>query len=226
MEKKTVRCPNCNTNLAVRNPKNEASKVITCPKCGKKLRVKFNPQPIDDALPANGGGNETIMPSMNKPQPSPAVPPVAPPIPGQAPYESNDTPMPTPTPASTPAESQSAPSPAGPPTPPPVPEKGIALVCNDVTYPLKPGRNHVGRQSKTKQVEVPLKISDLTVSRDNSIIDVFQRADGSYQALISNSNNQNTTYINGEPIRGEDRYVLNNGDKIVMGQTQIEFRNI
>lgn len=213
MEKKTVRCPNCNTNLAVRNPKNEASKVITCPKCGKKLRVKFNPQPIDDALPPNGGGNETIMPNMNKPQPSPGPAPVAPPVPTPGPAAmANDTPA--------------APSPAGPPTPPPVPEKGIALVCNDVTYPLKPGRNHVGRQSKTKQVEVPLKISDLTVSRDNSIIDVFQRADGSYQALISNSNNQNTTYINGEPIRGEDRYVLNNGDKIVMGQTQIEFRNI
>ncbi|MBR1935740.1 MAG: FHA domain-containing protein [Muribaculaceae bacterium] len=213
MEKKTVRCPNCNTNLAVRNPKNEASKVITCPKCGKKLRVKFNPQPIDDALPANGGGNETIMPNMNKPQPAPGPAPVAPPVPTPGPAAmANDTPA--------------APSPAGPPTPPPVPEKGIALVCNDVTYPLKPGRNHVGRQSKTKQVEVPLKISDLTVSRDNSIIDVFQRADGSYQALISNSNNQNTTYINGEPIRGEDRYVLNNGDKIVMGQTQIEFRNI
>lgn len=44
MQKKRIKCPNCQVVLDVTNSKNEQVKQITCPKCKAILQVKFPPQ--------------------------------------------------------------------------------------------------------------------------------------------------------------------------------------
>lgn len=44
MEVKRVKCSNCGIILEVKNSKNEAVKLITCPQCKAPLRVRFQPQ--------------------------------------------------------------------------------------------------------------------------------------------------------------------------------------
>lgn len=49
MQEKRVICTNCGVELSVKNSKNETLKIITCPKCGIKLKVNF--PPITDQEP-------------------------------------------------------------------------------------------------------------------------------------------------------------------------------
>jgi pSer/pThr/pTyr-binding forkhead associated (FHA) protein len=45
METKRIICPKCQCVLDVRNSKDEAVKIITCPQCHTQLRVTFKEQP-------------------------------------------------------------------------------------------------------------------------------------------------------------------------------------
>lgn len=54
MEVKRVKCSNCGIILEVKNSKNEAVKLITCPQCKAPLRVRFsrsNPLEVETILP-------------------------------------------------------------------------------------------------------------------------------------------------------------------------------
>lgn len=60
MEVKRVKCSNCGIILEVKNSKNEAIKLITCPQCKAPLRVRFQTQqPLDV---------ETILPQSHPAQ--------------------------------------------------------------------------------------------------------------------------------------------------------------
>lgn len=59
MEVKRVKCSNCGIILEVKNSKNEAVKLITCPQCKAPLRVRFQPQqPLEV---------ETVLPGVSPP---------------------------------------------------------------------------------------------------------------------------------------------------------------
>lgn len=58
METKRIQCPSCGIILDVRNSKNEAIKIITCPQCKSTLRVKFH----GNQIPTEPLDAETFLP--------------------------------------------------------------------------------------------------------------------------------------------------------------------
>lgn len=68
MQEKRVICTNCGVELSVKNSKNETLKIITCPKCGIKLKVNFPPITDQEPLVAktilvnpSSGENPTVL---------------------------------------------------------------------------------------------------------------------------------------------------------------------
>lgn len=140
-----------------------------------------------------------------------------------------------------------APTPA-PTTPPPAPRPASAptvvlnerpgltsdapigwLVVHDEfavpqTFPLREGRNVVGRKSETKPADVMVATDDPYMSRNHSIIEVIRTEHGSYQYLISDYGSTNGTFINADPNRrlsAYDQVYLSDGDTVQMGRTKV-----
>ncbi len=98
----------------------------------------------------------------------------------------------------------------------------VRLVDNNTgrTYELPEGRNSVGRAHVTSTAEVQLVTTDMGMSRVHSTIQVIKTASGAMRCVISNANNKNATYINGEKLEGEDELYLQNGDIIKMSHSE------
>lgn len=65
MEVKRVKCSNCGIILEVKNSKNEAVKLITCPQCKAPLRVRFQPQQpleVETVLPGCQPAQQRVAP--------------------------------------------------------------------------------------------------------------------------------------------------------------------
>lgn len=65
MEVKRVKCSNCGIILEVKNSKNEAVKLITCPQCKAPLRVRFQPQQpleVETVLPGRQPAQQRVAP--------------------------------------------------------------------------------------------------------------------------------------------------------------------
>lgn len=216
MEKKTVKCPKCNTHLAVTNSKGEEQKIISCPRCGTKLRVKFNPQ----AAPQQpvGAGPATVLP------PKPGKNGV-PPLPtsnetGYGDIKQNGVPT------QGLYETQLAASKPNIPIPNTMaPPCTLALLCNNIRYNLKPGLNRIGRSNKSIPLDIALQIKDLTVSRYAALVEVTGVNDETYRAIISNGQNKNTNFVNDIPLQDGDKVLLADGARIKMGETELIFVN-
>ena len=92
------------------------------------------------------------------------------------------------------------------------------------TFPLREGRNVVGRKSETKPADVMVVTNDPYMSRNHSIIEVIRPEHGSYQYLISDYGSTNGTFINADPNRrlsAYDQVYLSDGDTIQMGRTKV-----
>ena len=98
-------------------------------------------------------------------------------------------------------------------------------------WSLHPGVNTVGRklQSNPQQVEIP--ITDYhagtpearKMSRNHAKIEVIRLANGSAKHVLYNWQNQNKTYVGGDPIESGDRIVLNNGMVIKFANIDVRF---
>ena len=68
MEVKRVKCSNCGIILEVKNSKNEAVKLITCPQCKAPLRVRFQPQQpleVETVLPGCQPAQQRVAPQTD-----------------------------------------------------------------------------------------------------------------------------------------------------------------
>ena len=105
-------------------------------------------------------------------------------------------------------------------------KKGImscALECNGKTYPLEIGENSVGRKATSSSADVQIETNDLYMSREHILITVRRLASGALKADVRNHKNKNATRVNGQQLQPSDAIVLNNGDKIRMGETTVVF---
>ena len=207
MQKVITKCTSCGTMLEVRNSKNEAVKEIKCPKCGCVLHVPFNVVPrINDIAKTQLGSFPTEK---------------------NTPHDSAETQLgfkPNPAKTNNSGETQ-----LGPTTLPPIAQvqprlKPGRLVCNGKEYPLKIGRNIVGRKSQLKPADIMLDVNDQYMSRQHIVIDVQQIGD-TLRATIANYQNTNSTLVAGLPLNKGEEFVLSNGMEIKMGDTVIIYRS-
>ncbi len=91
------------------------------------------------------------------------------------------------------------------------------------TYQLCMGINTVGRQASSSTATVQIVTNDRTMSRSHAIIEV-RNAGGKTVHILRNGTNKNPSYLNGTVIGLQDQLVLNNGDRILMGSTELTFK--
>lgn len=91
------------------------------------------------------------------------------------------------------------------------------------TYQLRLGINTIGRKAQTSAASVQVATDDRTMSRSHAIIEV-RNAGGQTVHILRNGANKNPSYLNGTLIGQQDLLILNNGDRIKMGNTELTFK--
>lgn len=106
----------------------------------------------------------------------------------------------------------------------PTPLKVGTLVDNTGrTYMLQVGINTIGRQASTSSATVQIATSDRTMSRSHAIVEVHN-AGGQIVHILKNGANKNPSHYNGTLIESTDQFILNNGDKVKFGSTELTFK--
>lgn len=88
------------------------------------------------------------------------------------------------------------------------------------SYELPVGRSSVGRAHATSAADVQIVTADNGMSRVHSTIEVLKTSSGGMRCTISNANNKNATYINGEKLEDGDEIYLNDGDVVKMSRSE------
>ena len=91
------------------------------------------------------------------------------------------------------------------------------------TYQLCIGINTIGRKAASSTASVQIVTDDRTMSRSHAIIEV-SNAGGKTIHILRNGANKNPSYLNGTVIGPQDQLILNNGDRIRMGNTELTFK--
>ncbi len=101
----------------------------------------------------------------------------------------------------------------------------IRLLSNSLEFPLKEGRNIVGRlaSSSSATIQIPMH-EGRRLSREHLVIDVKRIPDEGYKYVASlYKEHINATFINHEKLEYGDRVVLRNGDVISLPDVTIVF---
>ena len=98
-----------------------------------------------------------------------------------------------------------------------------ALLFGTKKYPLRLGRNLVGRASKTSNADVQIPTNDNQMSREHAIINIKRIADGSLRTLIRNFKDNLVTIVKDMQLETNDEVVLTNGTNLKMGHTSIVY---
>lgn len=93
-------------------------------------------------------------------------------------------------------------------------------------YPLKEGRNLIGRMTHNSpsRASVPISTDNRRMSRSHLFIDIIKGVDGHYHAYASNASNQNETTINGVVLNDGDRLSLKHQDLLSLSGTELVFQ--
>lgn len=104
--------------------------------------------------------------------------------------------------------------------------KTACLEVGGRTYKLSEGVNVVGRKASSSQATVQIDTSDKYMSRQHAKIVVTRMPGGKFKAVISNDRNKNISTIDGQDLLQGDAIVLNDGDRIVMGETTVIYKEL
>ena len=110
---------------------------------------------------------------------------------------------------------------------------GWLIVHDELTamqsFPLKIGKQVVGRESISRPCEIMIDTEDTTMSRNHFVIEVTQHPlTKAYSFALSDNNATNKTFINTRSlklIKEGDIYMLQDGDIIQAGRTKIVFKS-
>lgn len=92
------------------------------------------------------------------------------------------------------------------------------------SYELPLGSNSVGRAHATSTAKVQITTTDRGMSRVHSVINVVKTSSGNLRCFISNANNKNATYVNGEKLEDGDEIVLHDGDVLKMSVSEFKVK--
>ena len=90
------------------------------------------------------------------------------------------------------------------------------------TYKLHLGINTIGRRASTSSATVQIDTADRTMSRSHAVIEV-RNAGGQMVHILKNGANKNPSYHKGSLVGPSDQMILNNGDKVKFGSTELIF---
>lgn len=91
------------------------------------------------------------------------------------------------------------------------------------TYQLRFGINTIGRKANSSTATVQIDTSDRTMSRSHAVIEV-RNAGGQAIHILKNGANKNPSYHKGSLIGPADQMILNNGDRVKFGNTELTFK--
>lgn len=100
---------------------------------------------------------------------------------------------------------------------------GTLVDCFGKSYHLQMGVNTVGRKAASSTASVQIATDNRTMSRNHAIIEVCNTGERII-SILRNGANKNPSYLNGVLIGQQDQFVLNNGDHIIMGGTELTFK--
>lgn len=101
--------------------------------------------------------------------------------------------------------------------------KSCCLCVDERSYPLAIGLNTVGRKAPSSQASLQIETDDRYMSRRHAKIEVKEVA-GIRQAIISNDQNKNATYVDGQELQSGDAVILRDGSEIIMGKTHVIYK--
>ncbi len=104
-----------------------------------------------------------------------------------------------------------------------LPSVGVLVDNMGRTYPLRYGINTIGRKAASSPASVLIATDDRTMSRSHAVVEV-SNASGQTLHILRNGANKNPSYLNGSLIGQHDQLILNNGDRIKMGNTELTFK--
>lgn len=90
-------------------------------------------------------------------------------------------------------------------------------------YRLSMGTNTIGRKASSSTAMIQIDTSDRYMSRSHVVIEV-RNMDGQIVHLLKNGANKNPSYLNGILIGASDQLILNNGDRLLLGKTELTFK--
>lgn len=97
-----------------------------------------------------------------------------------------------------------------------------SLKVGDKLYPLAEGKNTIGRKSVSSVADVQLDVEDRRMSRMHICITVVKKTNG-VQHRIENLTMQGKVIINGNTMKAGEVVILQFGDVIRLGETDIQF---
>lgn len=103
------------------------------------------------------------------------------------------------------------------------PAVGVLVDNLGRTYQLRSGINTIGRKAASSPASVQIATDDRTMSRSHAVIEV-SHAGGKTIHILRNGANKNPSFLNGSLIGQHDQLILNNGDRIKMGNTEMTFK--
>lgn len=177
----TVKCPQCQNSVSIKNFEGLDSLKIKCPHCATPFTIRFRKRPIKmDDKPAPAQPEPKTKPTMAE--------------------DKTETRFDT------------------------LPSSGKpVLICNGEKFPLKEGRNTVGRKSPTSNATLQLPIQDQYMSRVNAIIEVNRIFQDRSYVTISSCNEHNLASVNGHDVQIGDRMVLQPSYVIRLGHTNLSY---
>lgn len=105
----------------------------------------------------------------------------------------------------------------------PQPTIGVFVDNSGRTYQLQIGINTIGRKAMTSSATIQIMSDDRTMSRSHAVVEV-RNAGGQIIHILKNGANKNPSYHNGILIGASDQLILNNGDRVKFGNTELTFK--
>ncbi len=104
-------------------------------------------------------------------------------------------------------------------------KQSVGVLTDNIgnSYHLQLGVNTVGRKAASSTASVQISTDDRTMSRSHAIIEVCNTG-GRLIHILRNGANKNPSYLNDTLIGQQDQLILNNGDRIIMGGTELTFK--
>lgn len=90
-------------------------------------------------------------------------------------------------------------------------------------YQLKIGINTIGRKANSSTASLQIETLDRSMSRSHAVVEV-RNAGGQVVHILKNGANKNPSYLNGTILGPSDQLVLNNGNRIKLGNTELTFK--
>lgn len=193
-----IKCPTCGKILRLQDAPNINAASFTCPVCKEKHVVGKCQRYVEQPKPTASSGDATRYRSAFAQQQGGDEARIG----SQPQHGSGDE---------TRIDSASRPA------------VGVLVDNMGRTYALRSGINTIGRKASSSAATVQIATDDRTMSRSHAVIEV-SNAGGNTIHILRNGANKNPSYLNGTVIGPQDQLILNNGDRIRMGNTEMTFK--